>query len=138
MEDEVVHALQDMHFDKPMIQPLVPSFDQFQDLLIHLTDSLKTKKEDNPLNVARLESYISKGLSFKFNGKKDKFVPWIKKFHTLHTNAIWQEATYVIIDSKSYDLLIDFTMISEVHIRAQAHNHWTADNQIKSLKVEFP
>jgi hypothetical protein len=64
MEDEVVHALRDMHFDRPMMQTPVLSFDQFQDLLTHLTYSHKTKKEDNPLDMARLESYISNGLSF--------------------------------------------------------------------------
>ena len=88
--------------------------------------------------MARLESNISNGLTFKFDGNKDKLGPWIKKFCTLHTNAVWQKATYVIIDSKSYNLLIDFTMISKVHIQAQASIHWTAENQIKSLKVEYP
>jgi hypothetical protein len=75
MEDEVVDALRDMRFDRPMTQTPMLSFDQFQDLLTCVTESLKTKKEDNPLNMARLESYISNGLSFKFDGNENKLVP---------------------------------------------------------------
>jgi hypothetical protein len=80
------------------MQPPVLSFDQFQDILTRLTESLKTKKEDNPLNMARLESYISNGLTLKFDGNEDKLILWIKKFCTLRTNAVWREATYVNID----------------------------------------
>jgi hypothetical protein len=95
-------------------------------------------KDDNPLAMAHLEHYISQGLSFKFDGEQDKLIPWVKKFHAMRSSALWREATYVTINNKTYDLLVDFTNIKEHQIRAQAKERWTIENQIKSLKQDHP
>jgi hypothetical protein len=120
------------------------SMDQFQKLLSTLTDSFKSytsstqAKDDNPLAMARLEHYISQGLSFKFDGDQEKLIPWVKKFRALHSSAIWREATYITIHNTTYNLLVDFTKIKEHQIKAQAKECWTIENQIKSLKQDQP
>jgi hypothetical protein len=74
--------------------------DQFQQLLSTLTDNLKSHtsstqaKVDNPLAMARLEYYISQGLSYKFDGDQEKLIPWVEKFRAMHSSALWREATY--------------------------------------------
>jgi hypothetical protein len=83
IEDEVACALSDLHFHLPMTQSPMLSVDQFQDLLSCVTDTLKAKKDDNPFSWARLESYISNGLTFQFNGSENKLILWMKKFLTL-------------------------------------------------------
>jgi len=54
-------------------------------------------REDNPLHLARLEHFVSQGISLKFDGDKEKLIPWIKRFRTLWTNAAWHQATYVTV-----------------------------------------
>jgi len=66
-------------------------------------------KDDNPLALARLEHYISQGLTVKFDRVQDKLIPWIKKCCALHANAIWREATYCTVGDITYDILTDFT-----------------------------
>jgi hypothetical protein len=93
------------------------------DQLQHIIDSIlqhhsSTKlKDDNPLN---------------------KLVPWIKRFQSLRTNAVWQSATYIVDDTKKFDLLTEFTKISEAVIREQAEHRWTEANQAKSLSQAHP
>ncbi|MFN9980385.1 MAG: hypothetical protein ACK53Y_10745, partial [bacterium] len=93
-------------------------------------------KEENPLNQARLEHFVSQGTSLKFDGDQDNLVPWIKRFRSLRTNSVWQSATYVQDDTKTYDLLTEFTKVPEAIIREQATSRWTAVNQLKSMSQD--
>jgi len=95
-------------------------------------------KEENPLNQARLEHFVSQGSSLKFDGDQDKLVPWIKRFRSLRTNSVWQSATYVQDDTKTYDLLTEFTKVPEAIIREQATLRWTTANQLKSMSQDNP
>ena len=47
-------------------------------------------------------------------------MPWIKHFRSLRTNAVWQSATYVKDDVHTFDLLTEFTKVTEAIIRDQA------------------
>jgi hypothetical protein len=93
-------------------------------------------KDDNPLNQARLEHFVSQGTTLKFDGDQEKLVPWVKRFRSLRTNAVWQSATYVVDDTHTYDLLTEFTKVAEATIRDQATARWTPANQAKSLSQE--
>jgi len=94
--------------------------EQFQYLLLNITDSIRSThqqsapKEDNPFAVARAEFYISQGLTFKFDGTRENLAPWIKKFKTLRSNALWREATYLTHKGVTYDILTEFTKIKEL------------------------
>jgi hypothetical protein len=84
--DDVAATLQSLRRSpSPAPSPML-SVDQFQQLLSMITDTIKTQhtttqaKDINPLALARLEHYISQGLSFKFDGDQEKLIPWVKKF----------------------------------------------------------
>jgi hypothetical protein len=115
---------------------------QFQELLQCVTNTLKNTsppgvlKDDHLHQVARSEHYISQGLTSKFDGKRETLAPWIKKFRTLRSNALWREATYLTINTKRYDILSDFTKIKETDIKPLATTRWTPENQLKSLRPE--
>jgi hypothetical protein len=115
-------------------------YDQLEHLLNSVLGSYahSKPKEENPLNQARLEHFVSQGTSLKFDGDQDKLVPWIKRFRSLRTNSVWQSATYVQDDTKTYDLLTEFTKVPEAIIREQATSRWTAVNQLKSMSQDNP
>jgi hypothetical protein len=140
-EDEVAATLTRLHSDLPPSPPaLYLPMDQLEQLLhsVLLHHAPPKTKDDNPLNQARLEYFVSQGTKTKFDGDQDKLVPWIKCFRTLRTNAVWQSATYVQDDNKSYDLLTEFTKVTEAVIREQATFCWTSENQRKSMSQEHP
>jgi len=96
------------------------------------------QKDDNPLHQARLGYFVSQGTTLKFDGDQEKLIPWIKRFRSLRTNAVWQSATYVTDDTHTYDLLTQFTRVTESVIKVQATNRWTAINQKKSMLQDHP
>jgi len=116
--------------------------EQFQYLLLNITDSIRSThqqsvpKEDNPFAVARAEFYISQGLTFKFDGTHENLAPWIKKFKTLRSNALWREATYLTHEGVTYDILSEFTKIKEACVKPQAQMRCTSENHLKSLRPE--
>jgi hypothetical protein len=63
---------------------------------------------------------VSQGTTLKFDGDQEKLVPWVKRFRSLRTNAVWQSATYVVDNTSTYDLLTEFTKVTEATIRDQA------------------
>jgi len=75
-------------------------------------------------------------LSFKFDGTHENLAPWIKKFKTLRSHALWREATYLTHEGVTYDILTEFTKIKESVIKPQAQQRCTQENQLKSLKPE--
>jgi hypothetical protein len=115
---------------------------QFQQLLANLTDTIKSTvptpptRKDNPFAIARVEFYISQGLTFKFDGTHENLTPWIKKFKALRGNALWREAIYLQYEGQIYDILTEFTKIKESYIKPQARQRCTQENQAKSLKPE--
>jgi hypothetical protein len=144
IEDDVAATLHSLQQQPSSISSPMLSMDQFQQLLSTLTDTFKSHisstqaKDDNPLAMVRLEHYISQGLSYKFDGDQEKLIPGVKKFLAMRSSALWHEATYITINNITYDLLVDFTKIKEHQIKAQAREHWTIENQIKSLKQDQP
>jgi hypothetical protein len=53
--------------------------DQLKDIISSILTTIKPQpKEENPLALARLEHYISQGLTLKFDGAQDNLIPWIK------------------------------------------------------------
>jgi hypothetical protein len=125
-DNEIAHLLANLHHDTPHTPSPPPTLylpvDQLQQLLqTVLSHHLQGKsKDDNPLNQARLEHFISQGTTLKFDSDQDKLVPWIKRFRSLRTNAVWQSATYVKDDVRTFDLLTEFTKVMEAIIRDQA------------------
>jgi len=119
----------------PPASPMVTT-DQLKDILNSVLNTVKPQsKEDNPFALARLEHYISQGLTLKFDGAQDNLIPWIKKFRALRANAVWREATYLSYEENTYDILSDFTKIKESVIRSQASARWTLPNQAKCLRM---
>lgn len=116
--------------------------DQFHHLILNLTESIRSStvpsvpREDNPFAVARAEVYISQGLTFKFDGTTDSLAPWIKKFKSLRSSALWHEATYLTHAGTTYDILTEFTKIKEAYVKPQAEQRCTQENHLKSLKPE--
>jgi len=122
----------------PPASPMVTT-DQLKDILNSVLNTVKPQsKEDNPFALARLEHYISQGLTLKFDGAQDNLIPWIKKFRALRANAVWREATYLSYEENTYDILSDFTKIKESVIRSQASARWTLPNQAKCLRQDCP
>jgi len=117
---------------------------QFKELLQCIRTTLQTsppsttQKDDHLLQIARSEHYISQGLVSKFDGKRETLAPWIKKFRTLCSNALWKEATYIKVGDKRYDILSNFTKIKEETVKQQATSRWTPEEQLKSLHPEHP
>jgi hypothetical protein len=120
-----------VHVTPPML-----TLDQVNELFTKMCDTMKPKKEENPLHLARLESFISQGLTFKFDGDQNNLPPWANKFRALRTNALWRKATYITISGKTYDILMEFPSVPETDIRAQAIDRCSSDNQLKSLQLE--
>lgn len=113
--------------------------DQLSDIVRMVVETIRPPaKDNNPLVLARLEHYISQGLTVKFDRVQDKLIPWIKKCCALHANAIWREATYCTVGDITYDILTDFTKKMEPTIWSQAASRWTPKNQIKSLRQDNP
>jgi hypothetical protein len=116
--------------------------DQFHHLVLNITESIRSStvpsvpREDNPFAVARAEVYISQGLTFKFDGTTDSLAPWIKKFKSLRSSALWHEATYLTHAGTTYDILTEFTKIKEAYVKPQAEQRCTQENHLKSLKPE--
>jgi len=140
-EDDAAHTLARLHQNQPPLPPaLYLPYDQLEHLLQSLLNqhSQPKSKDDNPLNQACLEHFVSQGTSLKFDGDQEKLVPWIKRFRSLRTNAIWQSATFFKDDTNSYDLLTEFTKVTETIIKEQALTRWTSENQPKSLSQEHP
>jgi hypothetical protein len=140
-EDNVAVTLARLHQNQPPPPPaLYIPYSQLEQLLksVLSQQSQPKTKDDNPLIQARLEHFVSQGTSLKFDGDQEKLVPWIKRFRSLRTNAVWQPATYVKDDTNTYDLLTEFTKITETIIKEQAMNRWTPTNQSKSLSQDNP
>jgi hypothetical protein len=116
--------------------------EQFQHVLLNITESIRSTTtqsaptEDNPFAVARAEFYISQGLTFKFDGTHEKLAPWIKKFKALRSNALWHDATYIMHEATTYDILSDFMKIKENVIKPFAKQRTSPGNQASSLKPE--
>jgi hypothetical protein len=69
IEDDVAATLHSLRQQPSSISSPMLSMDQFQQLLSTLTETFTSStqaKDDNPLAMARLEHYISQGLSYKF------------------------------------------------------------------------
>jgi hypothetical protein len=60
----------------------------------------------------------------------------MKKFCTLHSNALWKETTYLMHNAIRYDILTVFTKIKEDVIKSAATTRWTPANQVNSLRPE--
>jgi hypothetical protein len=131
-EDDVAATLARLHQNLPPPPPaLYLPYSQLEQLLnsVLSQQSQPRTKDDNLLNQARLEHFVSQGTSLKFDGDQEKLVPWIKRFRSLRTNAVWQSATYVKDDTTNYDLLTEFTKVTETIIKEQAMNRGTPTNQ---------
>jgi hypothetical protein len=109
-EDDVAATLARLHQNLPPPPPaLYLPYSQLEQLLnsvLSQQNQPKTK-DDNLLNQARLEHFVSQGTSLKFDGDQEKLVPWIKRFRSLRTNAVWQSAF------RAYNL-----------ITRECHTHW--------------
>jgi len=117
------------------------TMEQLQEIIVQLTDSIKVFGTDTfawDNNPFCSEHYISQGLTSKFDGTQEKLAPWIKKSKSLWANALWREASYLVTEGNWFDILTDFTKIKEDIISQQAINHWTTENQNRSLKPEYP
>jgi hypothetical protein len=92
-EDAVATVLHNMRFLSTTPRPNSPhpapspilSVDQMNQLINKMCDTLK--KDDDTLQLACLELFISQGLTFKFDGKQYNLPPWITKVCSLCTNA---------------------------------------------------
>jgi hypothetical protein len=139
--DDVADALCSLRASPISLPPPSPmlTVDQLSDIVQMVVETIRPPaKDDNPLALARLEHYISQGLTVKFDRVQDKLIPWIKKCRALRANAIWREATYCTVGDITYDILTDFTKKTEPAIRSQAASRWTPKNQIKSLRQDNP
>jgi hypothetical protein len=141
-----VNARSDQHSmgihsgETPLPPALYLPVDQLEQILhsVLAHQSQSKTKDDNPLHQARLKYFVSQWTSLKFDGDHDKLVPWIKRFRSLRTNAVWQVATYIKDVTRTYDLLLEFTKVTEALIREQATARWSPDNQAKSMSQEHP
>jgi hypothetical protein len=148
IHNAVARAISQLRYSSPtsshFLEGATPllSTTHFQELLQCVKTALQpsipstTQKDDHLLQVVRSEHYISQGLVSKFDGKHETLAPWIKKFRTLRSNALWKEATYIKVGDKRYDILSDFTKIKEDTIKLQATSRWTPEEQLKSLHPE--
>jgi len=73
--NDVAFMLCSLHAS-PMTSPSLASpmltTDQLRDIISSVLTTIKPQpKEDNPLALARLEHYISQGLTLKFDGTQD-------------------------------------------------------------------
>jgi len=147
--DKVAKALALLRYEDEHIE-IDPATEKMPDIIpanhverilqaILLQQQQNTKpREDNPLHLARLEHFVSQGISLKFDGDQEKLILWIKRFRTLWTNAVWHQATYITHNGKTYDLLTEFIKITESVIKEQAITRWTPENWTKSLSQDNP
>jgi hypothetical protein len=57
---------------------------------------------------------------------------------TAHQCGVAVSATYIKDDIYNYDLLTEFTKVTEALIKEQAASSWTSDNQRKSMSQDYP
>jgi hypothetical protein len=112
--------------------------DQVNHVFQELCETVCPKKDYNPIQLAKLESFISQGLTFKFDGKEDNLPPWVDKFRSFCTYTLWQEVTYITVAGKLLDIFTNFTLIVEAKICSQAQYCSTPENQINILKLDHP